>query len=677
MNTDNFIIESCDIELAQNICKMIADTGIRNRAVANAIAGSIASKFFDKDTYDVDSQSGLHNIGLVLEDIDISDIYINRNYIDARVFFSEEEISVPEAHFNNNLLPLAYMFIKINEDLSGASVIGFITPENIQKNNLINGSYYISENDLQSFYDIETLIVNRDEDLDISDSDIYAYIDNRIENKNEFYSTLLQSKEGRIKLAKAIKAKEIFKFISVAKNTVEAEELPEQEEDTLQAFDEELSLEGSAELDLIEEMDIDNSIEEDLLSEENSDELSFEPLDEAEDNDLMMLEEAENNSDDLSLGLEEADEQDEEQEGFDAVEFDNEEITLEAAPEIDNLDLINNEQEEIIEDELILDEPEENEPEPLSFVEDEIIEEEPEAEVEVEIEIPEEVKEDIEETYDFSTKATPSNESDDILEELSNAPEVDLPAEDDETENPAGEEIEALFNTEEASQNESEEIEPEFEEETVQKPKSSLKPVTLIAFLIIAGALGYFGYTKYFAGAINEDVPNNDMPVDSLPAVGEASKTEDAMPIETVESAAPLNNQNEGVSDTIPVIEQNLDASILVSNLKVDWEVPAGYASNSSAKRYLVKLGKIIQLNLKTELLLLNKPPITNKISVEIKYNSSSRKFEAAGIVVSSGEKSVDDLILHTVNRALGMNLSTNTDSFAKLQGNPVLIIRL
>lgn len=75
--------------------------------------------------------------------------------------------------------------------------------------------------------------------------------------------------------------------------------------------------------------------------------------------------------------------------------------------------------------------------------------------------------------------------------------------------------------------------------------------------------------------------------------------------------------------------------------------------------------------------MLLNKPPITNKIGVEIKYNRDSRKFEAVGITISSGENSVDALILQTVNKALAMNLSTNTDSFAKLQGNPVLIIHL
>jgi hypothetical protein len=71
----------------------------------------------------------------------------------------------------------------------------------------------------------------------------------------------------------------------------------------------------------------------------------------------------------------------------------------------------------------------------------------------------------------------------------------------------------------------------------------------------------------------------------------------------------------------------------------------------------------------------LNKPPITNKITVEIKYNDSSKKFQTVRIVSSSGEESVDKIILNTVNGALAMNISVNTDSFSKLQGNPILII--
>ena len=185
------------------------------------------------------------------------------------------------------------------------------------------------------------------------------------------------------------------------------------------------------------------------------------------------------------------------------------------------------------------------------------------------------------------------------------------------------------------------------------KQKTSLlKPLAIVAVLAILGAGSYLGYTKFTNNSLpeNDIIANNEDTTQSVaePVQPVQPVQQDAMPNEKLDIVPAVQSQNEGTSTSIPAIEQNLDASILVTNLKVDWEVPAGYAANTSAKRYLIKLGKIIQLNLKTELLLLNKPPISNKIAVEIRYNPSSRKFEAMGVTVSSGEQSVDNvLIIH------------------------------
>ena len=606
MNTDNFFIDNNDIELAQNICKVITNSEIRNRAVANAIAGTIASKFFDKDKYEIDSDSGLHNIGVVLEDIDISDIYINGNYFDVRVFFNEEEICVPAAHFRNNLLPTAYMFIQINTDLSGASVIGFINPDNVKTDNPIDGYYHINEDELESFYDVEPLIVTPDDSIEVDDKDIFAYLDNTLKDRDSFYAELLKSKDGRIKLIKAVKAQSIFQFVSIVDET-EAKTIDNLENsinDDLQFKDDnKINLETSGVLD--------------ILNDDNIEELSFDNVD--EETTINSIK-----SDDV------------------LTELDNTE----------NTSLDNTPQEELdITEEINIEEEEEEEEETDSSSEDH---------------------------FEYSTVTSPSlDTSDDILNELSTDNDDGIVSDFSSDESTNSEQIESLFNNQE-QEDDSTESSPGLKVYSRSQKKSSLKPIAVIIFLIIAGTLGYFGTTKYLSAPPNEDILNNDISSESKQeANSETIKAEEAMPIETVETSAQQNNANEGIADTIPVIEQNLDASILVSNLKVEWEVPSTYTSNTSAKRYLTKLGKIIQLNLKTELLLLNKPPITNKIAVEIKYNSSSRKFETAGIAISSGEKSVDNLILQTVSKALAMNLSTNTDSFAKLQGNPVLIIHL
>ena len=672
MNTDNFIITSSDIELAQNICRFISNEETRNRAVANAIAGGIAAKYFDRETYDIDSDSGLHNIGIVLEDLDISDIYINSAYIDVRVCFSEEDMSLPEEHFKRKLLPAAYMFIKISTDLSGASVIGFKNPENINVNNAQNGCIKVAEEELESFYDVEPLLsMYAGEPVDIDDIEIFAYLDNTIKNKDEFYSRLLKSKDGRLKLAKAAKAANVFRFVSINEDAIKNKQvssnintLDEQEFDFANEFvfedssstielEEDNTVDLNSSVDSLNITDTEISEEDqelDLLSDNHdsdNDELSLE-----DDNELLHESSAESNEDITNT-------QDEMNLEGDDLEIDLglsellDQASDTEAPVIEETSASNNEEVE------------------ATPVSEELTTEEESINTE----------NDDKSGFEYSTVTSPSSDNSDILDELSQDDSTtsftNQVSENSGNEAPE-EQIDALFPGE--NEEDSEDLTPGVKVYSKKQgaPKAAISTLIILTILIVAGALGYTGYTKFMASTPPEDSLNNITPDIPQNSESKEASAEEAMPIETVETTevSPVNN-NEGVSASIPMIEQNLDASILVSNLKVDWEVPSGYASNTSAKRYLVKLGKIIQLNLKTELLLLSKPPITNKIAVEIKYNSGSKKFEATGVTISSGEKSVDDLILQTVNKALSMNLSMNTDSFAKLQGNPVLIIHL
>lgn len=619
MNTDNFLIEHSDIELAQSICKMISNPDIRNRAVANAVAANIASRYFESGKYDIDTDSGLHNIGRVLEDIDISDIYINGNYIDVRAFFNEEEMCVPVSNFTGNFLPAAYMFIKINSDLSGAEVIGFVNPENIDISNAVDGYCHITEDMLKSFYDIESSIVQADYAADIADKDIFAYLDNRLEDKYGFYSLLIKSRDGRIKLAKAVKAECLFKFIAINNETSVEDELSDITDNDFEA-------------DSIN-IDIENTANDALLSDDNIGELSL-------------------NETDLEQNLEFSGDSLETESSENTI--DTSENTLSAESDGQNSEAIS--------------------PEHLSDAN---------ASINTELINPDITGND-EGSFAYSTVTTPSlNDEVDILDELSNIDDVEDDeisngnAEEKNETNSAEEQIDTLFNGAENIEQDNPSA-PGMKVYNTEKKKNLALPAIIIFLFAVAAGLGFYVYSTQLSSAPVDDIIDAGSGASiNVPQETSDLKQENAMPVENVTLTESESAQNEGVSASIPAIEQNLDASILVSNLKVEWEVPAAYTSNTSAKRYLTKLGKIIQLNLKTELLLLNKPPITNKIAVEIKYNSESRKFEASDIITSSGEKSVDDLIMQTVNKALAMNLSTNTDSFSKLHGNPVLIIHL
>lgn len=662
MNSNTYLIERNDIEQAQEISRFIDRPDVRNRATANILAVNIASKLFDNSKFNIDISSGLHNLDFILDKYDVADIYVNGTYIDVRVAFNENELAVPSSHFKNGLLPVAYMFLKLSRDLDNAEVLGFVLPEEIQQTT--NNEYInIDSSLLKSFYDIEPLLRELDDLDEISEKQIFDFIDRQSSDEIAVLKEFVKTKSGRSKLIKAYKAKRIFNYISKTSAPIEEKEEVLEEQDDLmsEAPIEDFSLDAESDLDNFEIQDLEasNSLEEvaDLETFEVQDLESFNTVDEISETNSIDAFEIEN------LGEESA--QEEDSMLIEAFEDDN--------PEENTIDFDNKEE--------VVEKQDEEDTETFSTVttpsfnfEDELDEQvtEETAPVEIMTEIEPPAPEEVSIEDNFGTGFEISDlENEDIIEDLtnSNSDVIEDYSSSDAPENTNNEEIQTLF---EAPQEENVAI-----DETVKPKKSiSILPIAALAIALIGGGL-YWGYNKFNS---QQDVSRSNLP-NEIEKSAEPINVEEvqpvAMPVETVDNTNVVLNTEEGTSESIPAIEQNLDASILVSNLKVDWEVPSGYASNTAAKRYLLKLGKIIQFNLKTELLLLNKPPISNKIAVEIQYNESSGKFEAAGIRTSSGENEVDKLIMNVINNALAMNLNMNTDSFKNLNAHPVLIIKL
>lgn len=704
MNTSELIVENTDLELAKENCKTILDNNIRSRAVANNFAVIVAAKYFDSEKYDIDTSSGLHNIPIVHSSIDIADLYIDGNYIDIRIFFENDTLSIPVSHFENNILPIAYSFIKIDSDFSNAEVIGFIRPDDVNTDNKYNDQILISEEDLTSFYDIEPYLIKNEEFIEIKDSLITSYLESKTIDK-ELFQNLIKSRDARLRLAKLAKAQYIFNFVSISKDLSISENTNNEITelfDTSKNDDLDFNLQDDIQISDNLNLEIENSSldNEDLnFNSDNNIEINMEENFDIDSDNLLELD----SSNEESLNLTDSNLIDEVSE-----------ISLE-----NNVSLNNTLENTTIDNEIssfsdeVIDSPSINTintsiEDNNTLIENSIelttenFDESKNTEINDKTDFTNEINGErltINETYesqDFKTMTTPSLniESDSIYNDLIEEKEEESISENDVKENNDNilgqdlvendnsdkkEQINSLFtnevNSEESDNNNPENEVSEISTQTNNNKNSML--VHIIGLVAIFGSLGYFGYTKFFIP--QESVSDNSITTDIITPKPETKvKTPDPMPIETVEtSSANEMDINETISPTVPTIEQNLDASILVSNLKVDWEVPSGYVTNTSAKRYLVKLGKILQLNLKTELLLLNKPPITNKIGVEIKFNNNTKKFEPVGISISSGEQSVDDLILNTVKNTLSMNLSINTDSISKLQGNPILMIHL
>lgn len=676
MNNDNFLINSSDLEIAQDVCKFIENESIRNKSVANVLATVLAEKYFT-DTK-LDETNKLCEVPKLQEEFDVADIYIKNNYIDVRIYFENSPILIPLSHFEKQINPLAYMFIKIDTELSGATVTGFLFPSSINIDNAKDGYIEVQEDELQSYYDLESQIIEQD-NLDFDEEfekEIYDYLDDKLTNTQEFFNKLTKSEEARVKLKNAYKTKIVLDRINFT-SIVEDLKIDESNDNILESTD----------MELVDDISNSALLDEDLLIKdvELNDDLTLEEsISDSDDNLLLeqediLLEENEINKLD-EIPSEEISEDVESTE----VQEVQEEISL-AVNNYEEIDIINdNVEDEIsaIEEVSVI-----SEPSVLEFDDD--YENVPNSDNEssseslsspAPAELP--LAEDFEEANQYSTSTTPSmsefeNNGEDILDSL----EADLDASDEisskEDENSNIEDnpdIDRLFSNDDIDGSD-EGTEDSYVAYQAQKKKTN--PLALIGISTLILATGYFAFNKL---GFNNNVRNNK-PVEAKQVVNKKSekptvKESVAMPVETVENVNNVKS-DEGLSVSIPAIENNLDASIMISNLSINWEVPVAYASNNTAKRYFTKIGKIIQLNLKTELLLLTKMPISNIIKVELEYNTNSQKFNVKGILLSSGEKVVDEVIINTVNKVLNINLNMNMGAFDNISGNPILIINL
>lgn len=772
MSNNNFLIEDSDLDITKVYCECIENSELRNRSVANVLGATIAEKYFTDN--EIDNKTGLYRISKILENIEISDIYINDCYIDVRLVFNENELCVPKSHFDRNILPVAYMFIKINEELSGGEVLGFVLAGAIDTTQEFDGYYPVAESDLVSFYDIEPHLVKEynsdiDEDFEIA---VYDFLDGRLDDLNSFLRTLLSSDEAREILYKAAKAQTIFNLISVNKKTgstelqdtvLEQEEISENNDEALDlALDtdvEETSLLEEQEEVLLEDNEVESLDTDDtemLVENDSNDEFDMTIEEEQsfeinEDSTTELISFSDDNNE-ISLELDTDIEADTIEETFENVEMEsmsfeegslieaddatdfslqneeefssenisfsedvsmletsdsieeNEDVTIETnIPEVEEnfepvdtetLALEEKEEEISIKNEVSFEDDVETlaedtlaeiedkdetetivEPSESNEVENNIVDEDLELNEFLEdLEQENQTEQETEQVAEFSTVTTPSiNDIEDVPAEELNEEQLEdntpVAVETEETEEDKAPQIDALFAQEDIDNEDEYSTAPQGK----QKSGGAIKFIGLVALL---GALGYFGYTKFAQQNLNEP-PKVEKPTAVINNNKPVAPQKDAMPVETVENIKIPKPVNEGTSVSIPAIEQNLGASITVSNLAVSWEVPAGYVNNSIAKKYFTKMGKIIQLRLKTELLLLSKPPISNEIAVELEFNKPTQKFAVKSILKSSGEKAVDDVVKSTVAGALNLRLNMNTSSFENVSGNPVLLIRL
>lgn len=135
---------------------------------------------------------------------------------------------------------------------------------------------------------------------------------------------------------------------------------------------------------------------------------------------------------------------------------------------------------------------------------------------------------------------------------------------------------------------------------------------------------------------------------------------------------APKKTEAEELLNDVEEPVQLIDTSVSVSQLSIDCDVPSALVTTYS-KRYLIKLAKRTQLQLRNALLLANGQPLANKIVIDLSISNDIVKFEK--ISSSSGSKKVDAITKTTIEEIL-KDTQPHLGTFGKIGGNVRLIVK-
>jgi len=263
-------IEKDSITEAQFMSRNFVDKEIRNRAYINTLAGELFMKYLQSEGIDVNNVYNMRSVSKILESTDISDVRLSNIHIDVRAVFNKKHIFIPKAHFELGITPDVYVVLFIDEDFKQAELLGYFTPDKINKENENSKYYFIDPaklspaETLANF--IKTYQAKTSETLTTEDifrgrelSVLMADHNLSLEQEIEFFSLLSKSSQLRESII------EFDNFETLAYNTVEEVNLLNAEDTKVQEEQAEVSettpLENIEPELLIDEINIDNSPE--------------------------------------------------------------------------------------------------------------------------------------------------------------------------------------------------------------------------------------------------------------------------------------------------------------------------------------------------------------------------------------------------------------------------------
>ena len=130
----------------------------------------------------------------------------------------------------------------------------------------------------------------------------------------------------------------------------------------------------------------------------------------------------------------------------------------------------------------------------------------------------------------------------------------------------------------------------------------------------------------------------------------------------TPQTQQPLTpTKKQQAKSTVPatVVPKNVQtkkigATSFIEVKKLSWEVPDYISYNGNFRQYFQSAGKSLKLALTSDLLLATDFTYTDQVRVSVTFNQDG-SFKESRMLLSSGSKQVDDIVLRTVNQTLSV----------------------
>lgn len=209
-------------------CSSVLNANLRCRMVANLVVALAGKKLLSQLGIETEDFASMQNISSVLSRWDISELYVNGCKISVRYAFGDYKYFVAKKQDRYGLLGDLFMFIRLSDDWSTATLEGFLPNKNLNKANSDNENYYFHTSEFKSFEDIQKIFDIRKrqeniEDLKKERIKIVQYLEGDLSDKVEFFKLLGASEYLRKEMIKFENSEKIFSQIVVKEDVIKQE----------------------------------------------------------------------------------------------------------------------------------------------------------------------------------------------------------------------------------------------------------------------------------------------------------------------------------------------------------------------------------------------------------------------------------------------------------------------